>query len=276
MQKTKVQKFITENRWFKAVPNSLTLCNSLCGFAAILYTIRAFRASDYSAQALFISAWIILGAMIFDALDGLAARIFNAASMRGMEMDSLADMVTFGVAPAAIIAVMAHSIKDATGAYDAYVYAMSGIYVSCAALRLATYNVQAILNEKKTSDNDNFSGLPSPGAAAGICSVLIFFNSAELYERFSMELAAYLPIYAALLGLLMVSRFSYLHVGKWIFSARRNNHRFLIMLIILILIAIFRVYAFAAIVNIYIFSAPAMALFKSLRKPKLETERSSL
>ncbi len=268
MQKTKVQKFITENRWFKAVPNSLTLCNSLCGFAAILYTIRAFRASDYSAQALFISAWIILGAMIFDALDGLAARVFNAASMRGMEMDSLADMVTFGVAPAAIIAVMAHSIKDATGAYDAYVYAMSGIYVSCAALRLATYNVHAILNDKTSED---FSGLPSPGAAAGICSVLIFFNSAELYERFNMELAAYLPIYAALLGLLMVSRFSYLHVGKWIFSARRNNHRFLIMLTVLLLIAIFKVYAFAALVNLYVFSAPAMALIRLFKKNKPDT-----
>lgn len=267
MHKSKVQKFITENRWFKAVPNFLTLCNSLCGFAAILYTIRAFRASDYSAQALFISAWIILGAMIFDALDGLAARVFNAASMRGMEMDSLADMVTFGVAPAAIIAVMAHSIKDATGAYDAYVYAMSGIYVSCAALRLATYNVHAILNDRT---DENFSGLPSPGAAAGICSVLIFFNSAELYDRFSIELAAYLPIYAALVGLLMISRFSYLHVGKWIFSARRNNYRFLIMLVILIFIAIFKIYAFAALVNIYIFSAPTLALFKLFRKPNLD------
>ncbi|MDD3116186.1 MAG: CDP-alcohol phosphatidyltransferase family protein [Victivallaceae bacterium] len=267
MEKTKIQSFITENRWFKAVPNALTLCNSLCGFAALLYIIRAFRVSDYNAQALFISAWIILGAMIFDALDGFAARIFNAASMRGMEMDSLADMVTFGVAPAAIIAVMAHSIKDATGAYDAYVYAMSGIYVSCAALRLATYNVHAILKDKP---GENFSGLPSPGAAAGICSVLIFFNSAELYERFSIQLAAYLPIYAALLGLLMVSKIPYLHVGKWIFSARRSNHHFLIMLIILVLIGIFKIYAFAALVNIYIFSAPALALYKLLRRSKTD------
>ncbi len=265
VQKKNFKEFMVNNRWLKYVPNSLTLCNSLCGFAAILYTIRAFHGSEYDARALFVSAWIILFAMVFDALDGFAARIFNAASMHGMQMDSLADMVTFGVAPAAIIAVMSHWVHDFSNTFDIYVYAMSCIYMGCAALRLATYNVHAIMQKKS---GDGFSGLPSPGGAAGVCSVLLFFNSAELYDRFSLELAIYLPVYAALLGFLMVSHIPYLHVGKWIFSARRNARSFIILVILIILIAIFRVYALTIIINIYIFSAPVIAFIKWLRRPR--------
>lgn len=256
---------IAEKHWLKYVPNALTLCNSLCGFAAILWTIRAFLYAEYyDASALFTSAWIILFAMIFDALDGFAARIFNAASMHGMQMDSLADMVTFGVAPAVIIAVMAHAIKDATGTFDIYVYVMSCIYMGCAALRLATYNVHAILNKKSS---DKFSGLPSPGAAAGICSVLLLFNTAELYEHFSVPLALFLPLYAAILGLLMVSNFQYLHAAKWFFAANPAKRNFIIM-IGLFLIAFFRIPAIAVMINLYIFSAPAAALYGWLRGTK--------
>lgn len=265
ISKKNFKETVTRNRWLKYVPNSLTLCNSLCGFAAILYTIRAFHNSDYDSQALLISAWIILFAMVFDALDGFAARIFNAASMHGMQMDSLADMVTFGVAPAAIIAVMAHSINDATGTFDIYVYGMSCIYMGGAALRLATYNVHALLHKKS---GDRFSGLPSPGAAAGVCSVLLVFNNAGLYDRFAVELAIYLPIYAAVLGFLMVSHIPYLHVGKWIFSARRNGRNFVILVILLIVIAVFKINALAVLINIYIFSAPLITFARWLVRPK--------
>lgn len=256
---------VTQSKWLKYVPNSLTLCNSLCGFAAILYTIRAFHNSEYDHKALVISAWIILFAMIFDALDGFAARIFNAASMHGMQMDSLADMVTFGVAPAAVIAVMAHSVNDASGTFDIYVYIMSCIYMGCAALRLATYNVHAIMQKK---GGDQFSGLPSPGAAAGVCSVLLVFNRADLYDRFAVELAIYLPIYAALLGFLMVSHIPYLHVGKWIFSARRNSRNFIILVALLLVIAFFKINALSILINIYIFSAPVIAFIKWLTRRK--------
>ncbi len=265
ISKKNFKEVVTRNRWLKYVPNTLTLCNSLCGFAAILYTIRAFHNSDYDNRALLISAWIILFAMIFDALDGFAARIFNAASMHGMQMDSLSDMVTFGVAPAAIIAVMAHSINDATGTFDIYVYAMSCIYLGGAALRLATYNVHALTHKKS---GDQFSGLPSPGAAAGVCSVLLVFNSTGLYDRFSVELALYLPIYAALLGFLMVSTIPYLHVGKWIFTARRNGRNFVTLVILLVIIGVFKINALAILINVYIFSAPVIAFVKWLVRPK--------
>lgn len=115
--KKNVRAFLERNRWLKGVPNSLTICNSLCGFAAIINTLRVYEVmtssdgSIDSAEILAMSAFMILFAMVFDAFDGFAARILNAASMHGIQMDSLADMVTFGVAPATLIVVMTHSLE---------------------------------------------------------------------------------------------------------------------------------------------------------------------
>ena len=217
----------------KAVPNSLTLCNSLCGFAAIINTLRVYErmyireGSTDAAEILAQSALLILSAMIFDALDGFAARILNAASMHGIQMDSLADMVTFGVAPATLIVVMTHSLPNFNEDNFYIVWLLSAIYLGGAALRLATYNVHAIV-EKKSSDK--FSGLPSPGAAAGICTTVIYYNSLGIEIRY---LAIVLPIYCALLGFLMVSRIQYAHFAKWLLSLRRNKKRLLLVIFVL-------------------------------------------
>ena len=89
-------------KYLKWIPNALTLGNSLCGFAAILFTLQVYdpgNAETVSSIFAF-SAFMIICAMVFDAFDGYAARLLNAASLHGIQMDSLADMVTFGVAPA--------------------------------------------------------------------------------------------------------------------------------------------------------------------------------
>jgi CDP-diacylglycerol--serine O-phosphatidyltransferase len=261
--KGKFRRFIKENRWFKYVPNTLTLCNSLCGFAAILYTLKVYNSPRGVMDVFAISAWIIICAMVFDALDGFAARIFNAASMHGLQMDSLADMVTFGVAPAAIVAIMAHCLRGAvTEIQNLMIYAFSAVYLGCAALRLATYNVHAIVEKKS---GEKFTGLPTPGGAAAICSVVLFcydYSGSDL----DSDLAIALPVYAAVLGLLMVSNVPYQHMGKWIFSIKRNKKRLVLFLLILLAIAMFKVTAVAALVNIYIFSGPVAAIFKKIRE----------
>ena len=109
--KKQFKSLIDRNRWFKSVPNALTLCNSICGFGAILYTLRAYSSPQGVTDVFAVSAWIIIFAMFFDAMDGFAARIFNAASMKGIQMDSLADMVTFGVAPATLVAIMSYCLQ---------------------------------------------------------------------------------------------------------------------------------------------------------------------
>ena len=258
----------------KLVPNALTIGNSLCGFIAILWTLRAYEPGDDSAilQVFVVSAWMIFAAMIFDALDGLAARAFHAASMTGIQMDSLADMVTFGVAPATLVAILTHSLRgELKPLQGLVVYALCSVYVGCAALRLAIYNVKAITEHKNSK---SFSGLPSPGGAAAIC-VTIFFvyalstkdNSHEVLRR----LAFILPCYAALLGLLMVSNIPYLHVGKWMVTMGRSLRKQLLFVVLMVLVAIFRVYALAAIVTAYILSGPlSLLLPKKMRQSIFE------
>ncbi len=257
--KGRFRDLLKTNRWLKYVPNSLTLCNSLCGFLAILIALRAYEMEtpQESITVFFIGTIIICCAMIFDSLDGFAARIFNAASMHGIQMDSLADMVTFGVAPATLVAVMTHTFRNHIGRpEEVLIYLLCSVYVGCAALRLATYNVHAIL-EKKSSDK--FTGLPSPGAAAGICVAVAFAWDSNINLA---KYAVVLPAYAACLGLLMVSPIPYTHVGKWIGSVRRNRKRMLLLLIIILAAIFFRIPGIAAIVTLYIFTGPVFAFFR--------------
>jgi len=255
----------------KIVPNSLTIGNSLCGFVAILYTLRAYHSDSAKSllEVFVVSSCMIFAAMIFDALDGLAARAFHAASMTGIQMDSLADMVTFGVAPATMVAVLTNNLREFKLWQLLMVYALCSVYLGCAALRLAIYNVKAITEHKNSK---TFSGLPSPGGAAAIC-VIIFFvytiseNSSEVLKR----LALILPGYAAVLGLLMVSKIPYLHVGKWLVSMLGNRRKRLVFAVLAIVVILFLINAptvtacilinaLAAIVTVYILSGPLSLL----------------
>ncbi len=257
--KQQFRNLIERNRWMKGIPNSLTLCNSLCGYASILITLQAYKYADNPERMSAIFAWsagMILFAMVFDALDGFAARILNAASMHGIQMDSLADMVTFGVAPATLVAVMAHNIRHIdTLKVFLPVCILCAVYLGCAALRLATYNVHAMV-EKKSSEK--FSGLPSPGGAAAICSLVIFSACDGIAPE---VLIRYLPLYAAFLGILMVSNVPYSHFAKWIISTKRNRKRLIFLLLLFVVWGIsgifYNWYAFPTLaVNIYIVWGP--------------------
>ncbi len=245
-------------RW---VPNTLTLCNSWCGFAAILWTLTAYERASNMYDVLAVSALIILGAMIFDVLDGFAARMLNATSMHGLQMDSLSDMVTFGVAPAVLMAVMTHKLQDSQTTVQVLItYLLCSVYVGCTALRLATYNVHA-LQEKK--DSGRFHGLPSPGAAAAIASLVL---AMRVYNGSLENLAAILPIYAAVLGVLMVSPLPYVHMGKWLLSVRPHQMlKMLAVLIVLILVTVFRENAVFAVITLYVLSGPVIAMKNIVR-----------
>ena len=259
MKKQKFKQLVERNRWLRFVPNSLTLCNSLCGFAAILYTLRAYEGRDLDIGIFAVSAWVILCAMIFDALDGFAARIFNAASMHGVQMDSLADMVTFGVAPATLVAIFAHKLRgELMPNQELLIYLLCSVYLGGAALRLATYNVHVIQGKKESA---NFSGLPSPGAAAAVCSMVMFAQSEKIPAA---ELANWLPIYAAVLGLLMVSPFEYFHFAKWLQTSMRNRKRLFAVIVLLVLVALFRTAAFVALITVYVVGNPLYDIGKRL------------
>ena len=247
--KRNFRKLLEENRWIKKVPNTLTICNSLCGFAAILYILNIYNTPNREA-VLGISAWIILFAMVFDALDGFAARILNAASVHGLQMDSLSDMVTFGVAPAVLVSAMAHSLEK--GSFS-LVWLLCAVYIGCAASRLATYNVHAMLEKKS---GEKFSGLPTPGAAAAICSLVIFCS---LSKGEVDHIVIILPFYAAILGLLMISEIQYTHMGRWILSVRRNKKRLFILFVVLAACFFQPELVMVLVINLYVFSGPFIA-----------------
>ena len=135
------------------VPNLLTPGNLFCG----LYAIMAVFGANYVKAAI-----AILVALIFDMLDGQSARWTKTTSQFGIEYDSLADLVSFGVAPGMLIYSWALSSYGLVGL--AVVFA----FVGCGALRLARYNVLAA-----TADNRHFLGLPIPAAAATIASLML-------------------------------------------------------------------------------------------------------
>lgn len=255
-------------RFLKYIPNTLTLCNSLCGFAAILYMIQSYKVQPTEAISVFyVASWVIFFAMIFDVFDGLAARLLNAASLHGIQMDSLSDMVTFGVTPAIMTALFAECCFD----WSPNLYWHIGIYLLCcvylggAALRLATYNVHATLKTKSSSDR--FSGLPSPGAAAALCVTVLFLkNRYGADAQMLKNIGRYLPFFAAFLGLMMTSKVPYIHAGKWLMSIRRNRKKMPLVFVAIAILVCFRMDGLAFLTGAYILSGPVLLIFESCFK----------
>ena len=273
--------------YYKKVPTLITIGNSLCGFFAILYTLTAYERvlGSYSTfeginiddvevlNVFSFSSGLILLAMVFDACDGWLARKLHAVSEHGKQMDSLCDMVTFGVAPAVIVAVHSHIqgfIKSPLANFASYPWLWTAccIYIGCAALRLAWYNVGKEPSGKNHFSSDKyFRGLPTPAAAAAICS--IFFAKHLYYNQFDVDtinwvLGFFLPFYMALIGLLMNSSIPYLHIGKWFVSQEKIF--FKLALLSAGLIYVIGDFTPIVLVNIYILSGPFNLLIMATKR----------
>lgn len=138
------------------IPSLFTSMNLFCGFFAIVKAAH----EEYAA-----AAWLIVLAGIFDALDGAMARLTNSSSEFGVELDSLADVVSFGAAPSFILYTAFFSEWNTVGVVLASLPAL------CGAIRLARFNVQLV-----GFDKDYFRGLPIPSAALVLISYLVFFH----------------------------------------------------------------------------------------------------
>ena len=135
------------------VPSLFTLANLFCGYGCVVYATRG----DFDTAALLIGI-----AMIVDMLDGLIARLTNSQSAFGAELDSLADVVSFGLAPAILAFTWGLWPLGRIG------WATGFVYVTAAALRLARFNIQATT----AGDKKYFAGMPSPAAASVIASTV--------------------------------------------------------------------------------------------------------
>jgi CDP-diacylglycerol--serine O-phosphatidyltransferase len=175
-------------RGIHIIPNLLTTGNLFCGFLAIIYTFKGGPFYFYAAVA-------ILIAVVFDQLDGKIARLAGASSRFGIEYDSLADLVSFGVAPALLIYYWA------LGGFGRLGWLAAFLFVACGALRLARFNVQT-----STADPKYYTGLPIPAAATFIALTVLLYH--RLGEKLTTEhIAILIMIYG--LSFLMVSNIRY-------------------------------------------------------------------
>jgi CDP-diacylglycerol--serine O-phosphatidyltransferase len=172
----------------KLVPSSITLMALGCGVTAI-----RFGLADQWATAVS----FVIAAMILDMLDGRAARMLGADSRFGAQLDSLADLVSFGVAPGIIMYMWSLSKMGNAG----WIAAL--IFCACAAIRLARFNVESVRDEGATKGNPYFTGLPTPAAACMmLLPLLISFQFSDPLVREPWVSG----IFIAITSVLMVSR----------------------------------------------------------------------
>ena len=153
---------------------------------------------------------------------------------------------------------MTYSLKTLEFRHAVLVWILAAIYLGGAALRLATYNVHAMLEKKS---DDKFHGLPSPGAAAAICTTVLFYNELGINHT---NFWWVLPVYGAVLGLLMVSPVRYLHIGKWLVSATKSKRKICVVLVFLLLAIFFPAYTGFIFINVYILIGLLISLWRLL------------
>jgi CDP-diacylglycerol--serine O-phosphatidyltransferase len=199
------------------LPNLFTSLSLFCGLLAI------FEAMELDGRGSVVRAMhLLILAGVLDMMDGLVARLTRTQSSFGLNLDSLSDLVAFGAAPA----VLAYYYMGPNPPLPAR--AACGLYVVCGALRLARYNVQA-LSEERTA----FTGLPIPGGAAAVSSVIWVLALWPSIERV-FPLQVVLPPMLLLTALLMVSTFPYVGVkgmGLW----KRQRFEILVSVVAIII-----------------------------------------
>jgi CDP-diacylglycerol---serine O-phosphatidyltransferase len=208
------------------LPTLLTLGNGVCGLASIAVT-TSISLTWTPQEQLFVAGLLIFGGMLFDALDGSAARMTGQSSEFGAQLDSLCDAITFGAAPAVIVwrfsELLPHRLSWAIGV----------IFALCVLMRLARFNVET----SEDDTHEGFDGLPSPAAAGTLAAFAIATPRLESLThapyRESIQTAAqwglltcqyFVPALAVVLAYLMVSRFQYPHIlQQWMTGRRSPN-----------------------------------------------------
>lgn len=216
-----------------AVPSFFTLMNLFSGFLSIVQTFEG--RFDYAC-------WLIVLAAFFDVLDGMMARLTNASSMFGIELDSLSDVVSFGVAPSVLVYVFGLREFGALGLIS------SALPAICGAVRLARFNV-AFEGEKK----DYFVGLPIPGMAAVIVALILNFNNAEWFSRYSPSNLSFLIPIVILLSFLMISTIKFDAIPKPTTAyARAHPRKFLAYAFGLLLVILLQQIGLLVVLSVYI------------------------
>jgi len=220
-------------RGIYVLPNLFTTGNLFCGFWAII--------SVFQEKFLYAAIAILL-ASAFDILDGKVARLSGATSKFGIQYDSLADLVSFGIAPAVL------AFSWALRPYGRFGWLAAFLFVVCGALRLARFNVQTSSGEVKY-----FKGLPIPAAATMIAlTILLYLRLIE--TGWVKDIVILVMIY--ILAFLMVSNIRYFSFKEFDLSKRRPFSIFIFVVLSMIVIVMEPVIVLFGFVLFYILSGP--------------------
>jgi CDP-diacylglycerol--serine O-phosphatidyltransferase len=272
---------VSRRKVFAVLPTLLTLGNAACGFGAITYAARV--GPDPAEHFLFISAILIFLAMLFDMLDGSAARLARQTSDFGAQLDSLCDAVSFGVAPAFLMLRLLHWMEDSTQLEEQFqpyfeypsrlLWVIACLFGVCALLRLARFNVETDEEDSHTF----FSGLPSPAAAATIASFPIALmglrTRAIASEGAWLTMAHWLipvtylllPAITLSVAVLMVSRFRYAHFFNQLFRGHRSRLRLIQIILTFAIVFVLRE-AMPLIFCYFAFTPPAQSAWRELTR----------
>ena len=246
------------------LPNLMTAGNLFCGFMAIVQCMQARLAEtaltgEYlghtPAEYYRYAVWCIFGAAAFDALDGRLARVGGRESLFGAEFDSIADVVSFGVAPTLMVMYLIIAPTQGYEMFRNIGWAIGFVYLLCGAMRLARFNVitNPLLRPGKRETNKDFVGLPVPAAAGTVAALVLFLLKLADSDKSLKAWALALPFLMLLIGFLMMSTVRY-PSGKGIDLQTRMKFRsFAGALILVVLILFFKEYALLAVCLGYIF-----------------------
>lgn len=225
LRRKRARRFLKQTKkrpvkYITVLPSLVTIINGVCGFAAIVFASSGatFGAREMSAYTM--SAYLVFIAMIADMLDGRLARMSQSTSSFGGQLDSLCDVISFGVAPAFVmLRLLMDKLSTAQITDDSFivrfVWLSALAYVSCAIIRLARFNVE---NLESDADHMRFTGLPSPAAAGAVMSLIMLHQ--ETTSGLTIILVA-LPFVALGVAVLMVSRVQYEHVLNYYLRGKK-------------------------------------------------------
>ena len=252
------------------LPNLMTAGNLLCGFLAVIRCIQARLINDsgdyaslhaagdalHASSALYTQAvWLILAAVVFDSLDGRLARMGGRTSLFGAEFDSLADVVSFGVAPALMVFFLILTPREEYPWFRELGWIIAFIYLLCGAVRLARFNVitNPLLHRAETESSKDFIGMPIPAAAGTVATLVLLLLNLAANAHELRQLTITLPLLLILVSFLMVSTVRYPSFKQVNWEMKTRFRSFVGVVIVGVMVWRWREIAFFFLFLAYIF-----------------------
>jgi CDP-diacylglycerol---serine O-phosphatidyltransferase len=280
------------------LPNLMTAGNLFCGFGAVIKCIQARLITDAGEYAgshthltsieLYTQAvWLILAAVVFDSLDGRLARLGGRTSLFGAEFDSLADVVSFGMAPALMVFFLILALHEEYQWFRELGWFIAFVYLLCGAVRLARFNVitNPLLHRSGLETSKDFVGLPIPAAAGTVATLVLLLLNMARNAKDLREWSLTLPFLLILVSFLMISTIRYPSFKQVNWETRTRFRTFVGVFVAVLVLWRFQEIAFFFIFLAYIFyglfahyqrgvrHAQMRALRRKVVKMKLESSQ---